>query len=285
MKAIILDGKKIAKIILDSLQEKILEMSEKPRLSIIRIGSNPASLVYTSMKKKRSEEIGMKTEIFQFPENIEEKELILQIEKCERVSEGIIVQLPLPPHINTQKILNAIDPAKDADGFTATNLGKLLQGEESLVPATPRGVVCLLEEYKILLEGKKVVIINRSMIVGKPLMALLLNRGATVTVCHSKTKNLQEQTQQADILVSAVGKSKFITADMVKEGVVVIDIGISKEKGRIVGDVDFEAVAKKASYITPVPGGVGPMTVAMLLENVVLAQRFYKESIGKKKND
>ncbi|MBS3116484.1 bifunctional 5,10-methylenetetrahydrofolate dehydrogenase/5,10-methenyltetrahydrofolate cyclohydrolase [Candidatus Woesearchaeota archaeon] len=277
MTAKILDGKKVAQKVFDSLRKEISSRDPKPRLAIIRVGDNPASKIYTSLKKKRSEEIGINTEIYSFQENINEKDLLSRIKEKEAISEGIIVQLPLPRNLDEKKILNAVDPQKDVDGFTAVNLGKLLQGEEKLVPATPKGIIRLLEEYNLSLEGKRVVIVNRSVIVGKPLVALLLNRGATVTICHSQTKNVAEHTRNADVLISAVGKSKFITSEMVKEGAVVIDVGISKEEGRIVGDVDFEEVLNKASYITPVPGGVGPMTVAMLLENVMLAQSFYNK--------
>src|SRR3989344_2401399 len=277
MTAKILDGKKVAQKVFDSLRKEISSRDPKPRLAIIRVGDNPASKIYTSLKKKRSEEIGIDTEIYSFQENINEKDLLSRIKEKEAISEGIIVQLPLPRNLDEKKILNAIDPQKVVDSFTAVKLGKLLQREEKLVPATPKGIIRLLEEYNLSLEGKRVVIVNRSVIVGKPLVALLLNRGATVTICHSQTKNVAEHTRNADVLISAVGKSKFITSEMVKEGAVVIDVGISKEEGRIVGDVDFEEVLNKASYITPVPGGVGPMTVAMLLENVMLAQSFYNK--------
>ena len=269
--SIILDGKKVAESVLCNLAQKIKDNDLSPKLSIILVGNNPESEIYTRIKKKRSKEIGIDAEIFKFNANIAEPELIDNVKNLSKSSNGVIVQLPLPNHINTQKILDCVDAEKDVDGLTVTNQGLNSRGEETLSPATPKGVIRILDEYNIPLKGKKVTIINRSNLVGKPLASMLINRRATVTVCHSATLNLKEHTSQADIIITAVGIPNFIKEDLVKEGSVIIDVGTSKQDNRITGDVDYELVSQKAAYITPVPGGVGPMTVAMLLENVIQA--------------
>ncbi len=256
----ILDGKKLAKEILEGLK------GSQGKLTIIMCGERPDSVLYTNIKKKKGEEIGLGVDIVKFDEDVGETELISRIKNLE--CDGIIVQLPLPKHLDSKKILASIPPEKDVDGLTKTSLGKVLLGDESFASATPKGVVRLLEEYKIEVKGKEVVIINHSNIVGKPLAMMLVNRGATVTICHEFTKDLSQHTLRADILVSGVGKPNFISKEMVKEGVIIVDVGISKVNEKIVGDV-AENVKEKASFFTPVPGGVGPMTVAMLLENVV----------------
>jgi len=278
----IINGDKISKEIISKLKEEIAVLKEKykktPGLAVILIGNNPASEVYVNIKRKRCEEIGINFSIYKFQENIEEKKIIKVIKKLNKKKDinGIIVQLPLPKGFNEREILNAIDINKDVDGLTTENLGKLFIGNPNYIPCTPQGIIYLLKYEKINLEGKKAVIIGRSNIVGKPLAFLLLQENCTVTICHSKTKNLFEETKQADILVTAIGKPNFVKGKFIKNKAVVIDVGInripdekSKSGYKLVGDVDFKTASKKASFITPVPGGVGPMTVAMLLKNTV----------------
>ena len=265
----ILDGKEVSKKILQKLELQLRYSDYKPKLSIILCGDDPASILYTNMKKKRGLFIGLKAEIYNFDKNITEEDFFDKFDELNKDSDGIMIQLPLPKHLDERKILSYIPKNKDVDGLTATTLGKILKGDEELACATPKGIIRLLEEYKIDFQGKEVTIINRSTIVGKPLAMMFLNRGSTVTVCHSKTKNLLKHTKEADIIIVGVGKANFLTADMIKEGSIIIDVGTNKTQNGSVGDVDFENVKKKASFITPVPGGVGPMTVAMLLENVV----------------
>lgn len=271
----LIDGKELAKKIRKELKTEVLDLKEKginPKLAVIMVGDNPASQVYVRNKSKACEKTGIEFEEYIFEEKIEEEELIKVIEKLNNDNSihGILVQCPLPKHINTNKTLRAISPNKDVDGFHPVNVGNLCIGEDTFISCTPYGVIKMLEEYNIETEGKKAVILGRSNIVGKPLLQCMLNKNATTTVCHSKTKNIEEVTKQADILIAAIGKPKFVKEEMVKDGAVVIDVGINRlEDGSIVGDVDFENVEKKASYITPVPGGVGPMTIAMLLTNVV----------------
>lgn len=268
----VLGGKEPAEAILLNLKRRVEALPKKPRLIVILVGEDPASELYVSNKIKKAESIGINASLIKLPENTPEKELLELIEKLNRDNEvdGFIVQAPLPQHINQDRVINAIDPEKDVDGWTITNLGKLFVGMPGFLPATPAGVIRLLEYYNIAIEGKHVVIVGRSNVVGKPLAILFLRKNATVTICHSKTRNLQEYTKEADILVVAAGKQGLITADMVKPGAVVVDVGINKTAAGFVGDVDFNNVIKKASC-TPVPGGVGQMTVAMLLENVVEA--------------
>lgn len=270
----LLNGKEVAERIIFGLRKKVEKMKVKPGLAIISVGEDPASQIYIKKKIKVAEEIGVKARHYQLPENIKEEELLKLIGELNLDSDldGFIVQLPLPKEIQEDKIIESISPVKDIDGFHPFNQGKMFQGmvnAESLLPATPLGIMKLLEHYQIELEGKNAVIVGRSNIVGKPLAALLLNKNATVTITHSKTKNLAKHTRNADLVVAAVGKPNLITAEMIKPGAVVIDVGMNRVEGKLRGDVDFEAVEEKTSYITPVPGGVGPMTVAMLMSNLV----------------
>jgi len=266
-------GEETAKKMKISLICKVKNLKSKPCLAVIIVGNNPASEIYVSKKEKACAEVGIVSKILKFDENISQKELENQIEKLNADAEvnAILVQLPLPAKIRTDEILEKILPQKDVDGFHPVNAGMLLKGlEPYAVPCTPLGIIKLLEDNDIPIESKHAVIIGRSNIVGKPLACLLLNRNATVTVCHSKTKNLKEIAKTADILISAIGKTGFVTADFVKEGAVVIDVGINRTaEGKVKGDVDFESVSPKASFITPVPGGVGPMTIATLLANTL----------------
>lgn len=270
--AIILDGKMLRDKIFESLKVKLDKMQQKPTLAVILVGENPASQIYVRNKKKTAEKLGINSLSIEYPSDISEKELLNKIKELnsdEKVT-AILVQLPLPAHINKNRIIDAILPQKDVDGLTPYNLGKLFSGEEPYVyPCTPKGILLLLDEYNIKLEGKNIVVVGRSNLVGKPVAQMLLKRNATVTMCHSHTKNLSEITKTADIIVSAVGK-KVIGEKMLKSDCVVIDVGIFRdENGKISGDVDFENVSKTAAYISPVPGGVGPMTIASLMLNTV----------------
>lgn len=270
----LIDGKQLAKKIRKSLKEKVDREQIKPKLVVIWCGNNEASRVYVRIKSKACEEVGVKFEEYHFGENISETELIDFIYKLnnEESINGILVQYPIPKQISLQKIANAIDKNKDVDGFNPYNIGLLDSNCPVFTPCTPLGIMKMFEEYKIDLTGKKVVIIGRSNVVGKPMAECMLNANATVTICHSKTKNLKEELLKADVIISSAGKRNIVTADMVREGTVVIDVGTNRdENGKLCGDVDFENVKKKASYITPNPGGVGPMTVAMLLNNVIKA--------------
>ncbi len=279
MGARVIDGRRIAAEIRKQLAEeaKLLweEHGVRPGLAAILVGSDPASEVYLRIKRKACEEASFEFRKYSLPENVGEEDVIELLQKLNGESSihGIIVQLPLPPHLDENRIIASISPEKDVDGLHPVNMGRLLLGDEAITPCTPTGIITLLSKEGISLRGKHVVIINRSKIVGRPLMVMMTNRDATVTVCHSKTVNLTDHTRSADILVVAVGKPMFITEDMVKDGAVVVDVGINRVEGRIVGDVDFERVKEKASAITPVPGGVGPMTVAMLLKNVLDAAK------------
>ncbi len=268
----IIDGKKLRDKILDNLKLKLDGFDKKPKLVVILVGDNPASKIYVNNKKKMAEKVGIISEVINYPSSISETELLSKIEELnnDETVTAILVQLPLPEHISKENVMNTIAPEKDVDGFTPYNFGKLFSGEIPMVyPCTPKGILLLLDEYGISLEGKHVVIVGRSNIVGRPLSQMILNRNATVTVCHSYTKNLAEITKTADVLISAVGKN-IIEGKMIKPGCVVIDVGIFKdENGKTRGDVDFENVSKIASYITPVPGGVGPMTIASLMLNTV----------------
>ncbi|MCC7572989.1 MAG: bifunctional 5,10-methylenetetrahydrofolate dehydrogenase/5,10-methenyltetrahydrofolate cyclohydrolase [Candidatus Methanofastidiosum sp.] len=270
----ILDGKALSLRIANELSEKVAEYNKKglhPKLATVLVGSNPASRVYVTLKKKDSEKIGIDYEEFYY-DDICEEDLLLLIDKLNKRKDvhGILVQLPLPKHIDSNKILERIDPLKDVDGFTPINVGRILLNISDLFPCTPKGVVKILEEYNIPIEGADITIINRSNIIGKPLAAMMINKGGTVTVVHTKTKNLKEKTKHADIVIVGVGKTDFLTADMVKEGAVVVDVGITRDVDGIKGDVKYDEVSKITSYITPVPGGVGPMTRAMLLENLII---------------
>ena len=270
--AIILDGKMLRDKIFEDLKAKLDKMAKKPTLAVILVGENPASQIYVRNKKKTAEKLGINSISIEYPSEITENELLEKIDELnddENVT-AILVQLPLPAHIDKNKVIDKILPQKDVDGLTPYNLGKLFSGEEPYVyPCTPKGILLLLDEYGIELEGKHVVVVGRSNLVGKPVAQLLLKRNATVTMCHSHTKNLANITKTADIVVSAVGKN-VIGEKMLKSNCVVVDVGIFKdENGKISGDVDFENVSKIAAYISPVPGGVGPMTIASLMLNTV----------------
>ncbi len=269
---IILDGKKLRDKIFEDLKAKLDKMAKKPTLAVILVGENPASQIYVRNKKKTAEKLGINSISIEYPSEITENELLEKIDELnddENVT-AILVQLPLPAHIDKNKVIDKILPQKDVDGLTPYNLGKLFSGEEPYVyPCTPKGILLLLDEYNIELEGRHVVVVGRSNLVGKPVAQLLLKRNATVTMCHSHTKNIANITKTADIVVSAVGKN-VIGEKMLKSNCVVVDVGIFKdENGKISGDVDFENVSKIAAYISPVPGGVGPMTIASLMLNTV----------------
>ena len=270
--AIILDGKQLRDKIFESLKQKLNKMNKKPTLAVVLVGENPASQIYVRNKKKTAEKLGINSISIEYPTNISEKELLNKIDELNNDPNvtAILVQLPLPEHINKNKIIDAILPQKDVDGLTPYNLGKLFSGEEPYVyPCTPKGILLLLDEYGIELNGKNVVVIGRSNLVGKPVAQMLLKQNATVTMCHSHTKNLSQITKTADIIVSAVGK-KVIGEKMLKSDCVIVDVGIFRdENGKISGDVDFENASKIAAYISPVPGGVGPMTIASLMLNTV----------------
>ncbi len=273
----IIDGKLISKQIKDELKSKVEKLKSEGKevcLAVIQVGCDPASTVYVGNKKKACEYIGIKSVAYELPEETTEEELLEIIDKLNRDDSvhGILVQLPVPKHINEEHIINAISPAKDVDGFHPASVGALSIGKKGFVSCTPAGIIQLLKRSGIEIEGKDCVVIGRSNIVGKPMAMLLLRENGTVTVCHSKTKNLKEVCKRADILVVAIGKPKMIDASYVKEGATVIDVGIHRnENGKLCGDVDYEAVEPVAGAITPVPGGVGPMTIAMLMNNCVEA--------------
>lgn len=277
MKNKIIDGKYISNLVKDELIDKVEKIKEKgitPGLAVVLVGDNPASKVYVNSKKKACEYIGIKSFSYELPANVSEKELmelIVTLNNDEAVH-GILVQLPLPKHIDEDKVLIAINPKKDVDGFHPMSVGALTIGTDGFVSCTPAGIIELLKRYNIEIEGKHCVVVGRSNIVGKPISMLLLRENGTVTVCHSKTKNLAEIVKQADIVVAAVGVPKLITGDMIKEGAVIIDVGVNRlEDGTLCGDVDFDGCLNNASLITPVPGGVGPMTIAMLMRNCVIS--------------
>lgn len=273
----ILDGKNLSKKLKEELKEKtntyIQQYNVTPKLVIIMVGNNPASQIYVRNKIKAATYCNIAAELKHLDENVTSEELLNEIDTLNKDDSvhGIIVQLPLPKHLNEQQVINAVIDTKDVDGFGIINKGKLFSGANSLVSATPSGIMKLFKEYEIDLTGKHAVVIGRSNIVGKPMSMLLLNANATVTIAHSRTQNLKEITKTADVLVAAVGKAKFITEDMVKDGAIVIDVGINRVDDKLYGDVDFENVKEKTSYITPVPGGVGPLTIVSLLENTLIA--------------
>lgn len=272
----ILDGLRTAEVIRKKIAEEVSKQGEEIKLAIIHVGNDLSSLMYLESKEKACGEVGINTVIFKLSENISQKELLNIVDKLnnDNTINAIMVQTPLPKHIDTETILNFVNPMKDVDGLSIYNQGKLMKGLPCVVPATAQGVITLLKNNNIDIAGKNVVVIGRSIVVGKPLAMLFLKENATVTIAHSHTANLKEITRRADILAVAVGKPKFITADMVKKDAVVVDIGINKVMGKICGDVDFENVQTVASYISPVPKGVGPMTTAILLQNVL---KCYKE--------
>ena len=273
----ILDGKLVSQRIKNELKEKVADMKEKGvsvGLAVVIVGDDPASRIYVNSKKKACEEIGIYSEEHALPKATSEQDLLALVDKLNHDDkiDGILVQLPLPSHIDEKKIINAIDPKKDVDAFHPVNVGKIMIGDFDFLPCTPAGVMELIAESGIEISGKNCVVIGRSNIVGKPQAMLLLHKNGTVTICHSKTKNLKEIVKNADIVVAAVGVPQMVTGDMIKEGAVVIDVGMNRlENRKLVGDVNFEECEKKAAAITPVPGGVGPMTIAMLMKNTVKA--------------
>ncbi len=277
--ATILDGKALSAQCKETIRKEVEELAAKgcrPGMAVVLVGENPASKVYVRNKEKDCQECGIYSAMYHLPEETTEKELLELLDTLNHDASihGILVQLPLPKQINSQRVIEAIDPQKDVDAFHPTNVGYLTQGMPRFAPCTPAGIVKLMEAYKIDPAGKHCVVIGRSNIVGKPMALLLLQKNGTVTICHSGTKDLKAQTLQADILISAVGKTGFVTEDMVKDGAVVIDVAMNRNaEGKLCGDVDYAAVSQKASAITPVPGGVGPMTRVMLLENTLTACR------------
>lgn len=275
MSSQLINGKEISNTIRTGIQKEVQDLIAKgitPGLAVILVGEDPASHTYVANKEKACKELGIYSKLIKLPEDTTEEDLLAQIKQLNEASEidGILVQLPLPKQINEQKVIETISPLKDVDGFHPNSVGKMLLGQETFLPCTPHGIMKLLEHSNIEVAGKHAVVIGRSHIVGVPMGQLLLQHDATVTYCHSKTKNLQEMTKQADILVVAIGRAKMITADYIKEGAVVIDVGMNRdENNHLCGDVDFDSVVEKTSAITPVPGGVGPMTITMLMYNTV----------------
>ena len=282
----LLDGKKVSDYIKEEIKKEVQKIDElglqQPGLAVLMVGENKASEVYVNSQMKSCTELGIKGECVRLPENSTEEEIITVIERLnsDKSIDGILIQLPLPEHIHKERVLEKISPSKDADCYTSTKIGSVFLDEKNTAyPCTPFGILEILKYYKVSIEGKDVVIVGRSNIVGKPLAIMFINMGATVTVCNSKTKSLDEKTRNADILIACVGQKHFIKKEMVKPGAVVIDVGINRVDGKICGDVDFDEVSKIASYITPVPGGVGPMTVAMLFKNCM---NLYKKNRGEK---
>lgn len=271
----ILDGKKLAKKVKNQVKESVTQLVDKykvtPHLVVILIGDDPASETYVKSKEKTSKSLGLKSTVIKKDSSITEEELIDLIVSLNEDDDvhGILLQLPIPKHIDEEKVINLIDPLKDVDGFSNHHVARLNKGLDALVPCTPLGIMEIFKEYDIDLEGKYAVVMGRSQIVGKPMASLLLKENATVTITHSRTKHMKNITKQADILVVAVGKAKMVDETYIKEGAVLIDVGISRIDGKLYGDIDFESVQDKASYITPVPGGVGPMTIAMLMKNTL----------------
>lgn len=278
----IIDGKAVSAAVKDEVKEQVDVLKKDggvPCLAVVLVGDDPASKVYVRNKKRACEYCGIKSLEYILDKTASEQQLLdlIDVLNNEPTVHGILVQLPLPPHINEQNIINAISEQKDVDAFHPANVGRLMTGNPDFLPCTPAGVMEMLKKYNIETAGKDCVIIGRSNIVGKPMAMLMLSANSTVTVCHSKTKNLKEKCLSADILIAAIGRPKFVTADMVKDGAVVIDVGINRtEDGKLCGDVDFDEVSKKASYITPVPGGVGPMTIATLMKNTLTAYKLKK---------
>lgn len=273
----LIDGKKTSQDIKDEVKAEVAKLKEsgvEPTLAVILVGENPASQVYVRNKKRACEYTGIRSLSYELPESTTEEELLKLIDELnERADcDGILVQLPLPKHIDEKKITNAISPKKDVDGFHPVNVGNMLIGDECFLPCTPHGIIELLKRYGVEIDGKKAVVVGRSNIVGKPMAMLLLRENATVTICHSHTEDLKKECSEADILIAAIGKPKFFNAEYIKDGAAVIDVGMDRdENGKLCGDVDFEAVKDKCSFITPVPGGVGPMTIAMLMKNTLIS--------------
>ncbi|MFW9772972.1 MAG: bifunctional 5,10-methylenetetrahydrofolate dehydrogenase/5,10-methenyltetrahydrofolate cyclohydrolase [Promethearchaeota archaeon] len=277
----ILDGKKLAEKLNSDLKSKILniytETGIKPKLAAILVGEDPASEIYVNMKRRKCEQVGIESILIKLDRQISKERIFSEIDKLnnDETIHGILLQIPLPEKFKEikSKILERISPLKDVDGFNPINKGMLFDYEEELAPCTPKGIIALLEYYNITIQGKDIVIVNRSNLVGKPLIFMLLKRNATVTICHTSTKSIENHMQRADILVVAVGKPKFITKDKVKEGVIIIDVGQNRVQGKLYGDVDFEDVYEKCGAITPTPGGIGPLTVAFLLQNTFIAYK------------
>ena len=275
----LINGKEVSNKIKNDIKLEVQKLSIKPKLLVILVGDDPASKVYVKSKEKACAACGIESETILLDASVNEEDIIDVIEKANKDDQinGILLQLPLPKGFDSQKIINMISPLKDVDGLNVLNQGKLFMASDGIIPCTPKGVMRLLDEYGVDIKGKNAIVIGRSLLVGKPAAMLLLGRNATVTMAHSKTKDLKEECKRADILVSAVGKANFITKEMVKEGAVVIDVGINRTENGLVGDVKFDEVSEIASLITPVPGGVGPMTIACLMENVLLC---YKKQRG-----
>lgn len=275
----LLDGKLVKKEILKRIKKEVQELDRKPGLCVVQVGEDPASCVYVSQKSKMANELGYKFKHIKLDGDVEQEKLEETIIKLNRdkTIDGILVQMPLPKHLDSKKIQNLIRDDKDVDGLSDINAGRLVHNVDCLMPCTPKGIMDILKHYKIDVEGKRVVIVGRSDLVGKPLASMMINAHATVTLCHSRTKNLEKITKKADILVAAVGKKGIITKEMVKNRCVIVDVGINRVDGKLYGDVDFDTVKDKASYITPVPGGVGQMTVAELGNNVLKAYKMHEE--------
>ncbi|WP_156290834.1 bifunctional methylenetetrahydrofolate dehydrogenase/methenyltetrahydrofolate cyclohydrolase FolD [Oceanobacillus salinisoli] len=279
MSAEIISGKDLAQELRLNMKQEVEELRKEgitPQLTVVLVGDNPASKSYVKGKEKAAKEVGISSSVIELPATIPEEELLQLIHKLNQDKEvnGILVQLPLPDHISEQKVIETINPDKDVDGFHPVNIGRMMIGEDTFLPCTPYGILTMLKSRNIQLEGKHAVVIGRSNIVGKPVGQLLLNENATVTYCHSRTKDLRNFTTKADILIVAIGKPNVLTAEDIKDGAVVIDVGINRlESGKLTGDVDFESAVSRASYITPVPKGVGPMTIAMLLKNTIKAAK------------
>ncbi len=278
--ATIIDGKLVSKAVKQGVAKEVEALKEKgitPGLAVIIVGDDPASRVYVNNKKKACAEVGFYSEEYALPADTTMEELLEVIDVLNKRVDinGILCQLPLPKHLDEKAVIDYIDSKKDVDAFSPVNVGKIMIGDYDFLPCTPAGVMELLSYYNIEVEGKECVVIGRSNIVGKPMSMLLLHKNGTVTVCHSRTKNLKEVTSRADILVAAVGIADFVTADMVKSGAVVIDVGMNRKDGKLCGDVKFDEVSEKASFITPVPGGVGPMTIGMLMKNTLKAAKLH----------
>jgi methylenetetrahydrofolate dehydrogenase (NADP+)/methenyltetrahydrofolate cyclohydrolase len=273
MSAIVIDGKSVAREVDAEVVADIARLGFRPGLTAVRVGNDPASEIYVRNKAKKAEELGLRGVQLVFPESMSENDLLAEVQRlnADDSVDGILVQLPLPKQIDPKKVIDAIDPAKDVDGFHPANVGRLHLGRPVLAPCTPSGVMRLLDASGIEIEGRRAVVIGRSDIVGKPVAALLLHRNATVTICHSRTRELASVVREADIVVAAIGRARFVTAEMIKPGAAVIDVGINRVDGKLHGDVDFDRVREVAGWITPVPGGVGPMTIAILMKNTVTA--------------
>lgn len=283
----LIDGKALSQKIRESLKEEVADLKKAlgrpPGLVVFFVGDNPASEIYVRNKGKASQEVGINSVTKHLPKETSEEELLMMIEECNKDEnvDGILVQLPLPEHIDERKVIEAIDPSKDVDGFHPYNMGLLLEGRANLIPCTPLGIMKLLEHYNVEIKGKNCVVVGRSNIVGKPTAILLMHNHGTVTICHSRTKDLPERVSQADILVAAMGKPEYIKGEWIKEGGVVVDVGITRSPEGLKGDVEFEKAKERASLITPVPGGVGPMTIAMLLSNTIASAKMRLRKNGK----